>query len=94
MKEFHESLAAVQAAKKVFEEEARAHSGSVPELFEDVRFEPDVFAQILMNHLPNPESRMSGTAKKFWIDVLMHMGPDWLPAFRKVGGFMTKTGEF
>jgi hypothetical protein len=66
--------------------------GELPELFADTRLPAAVFGQILMGHLPT--EGLTVQDKIFWIEVMEHMGPDWVNEFRHVGGFMNKLGEF
>lgn len=88
---FGEALGRVRNATEVFETEGQEFNGDLPELFEDVRFSPEVFAQILMNHIPC-DDRIAD--KVFWLKVAEYMGPDYVSGYRLVGGFMNKVNEF
>lgn len=93
MTEFAVNLQIVRDYMGELDAMAVRHSGDLPELYGDIRLTPDLFAQILMNHLPH-ESRMEGADKTFWLAVAEAIGPDHIHVFKHVGAFMAKVNEF
>lgn len=62
------------------------------ELLADWRVPPEAFAQILMENI---ELDVFGIDQKvFWLEVLNHMGPDWLEALAKAVAFMRSVDKF
>lgn len=92
MHNFAQTLADVRKAAETINNAAQNNEGELPELLAEVKFGPETFAQILMNHLPM--DAMLVDDKVFWLKVVEYMGSDYLAEFRKVGGFMAKTHEF
>lgn len=72
------------------------NEGDLGELLNEVKFTPEVLAQILMEHLPVPDinKRLTPEIKMFWMRVATHMGPDWIEEFKNVGAFMSAVDEF
>ena len=93
MNETPEFAAKLQACREAINTLNEVPDGDLGELF-DARLRPEVFAQILMNHLPFPGVRMEPYEKRFWLAVADWLGPDHIDAFRHVGGFMHKVDEF
>ena len=88
---FATRLQNVRDARKLIESAVYGED-DVDELFGDFQIKrPDVFASILMNNLPIDGMSFD---KRFWLEVALHMGPDWISTWRKVGAFMDRVDVF
>ena len=70
--------------------------GHIGEIGADIgpMISPGALGQLIMEGIGDPEGRMTPEAKKFWIEVGAHMGPDWIGALRRAAAFMDKTESF
>lgn len=90
MSDFSEKLARAQEALKVLQ--SFKGDGDLGELLQEAEIPYDVFAQMLMEHLP--VEGMGFANKEFWFLVSQYLGPDWIASFKKVAAFMAKVDEF
>lgn len=92
MTDFANDLQETRDAIASLEGVATRQAGNLPEIFAEILLSPELFAQVLMQHLPF--EGMSFANKTFWLAVAEYIGPDYISAFRHVGGFMGKINEF
>lgn len=63
--------------------------------FSELKLPPHQLAQLVMEHMPDPDSRkMEQDERVYWMKVADHMGPDWIQALRKVAAYMYKIESF
>ena len=92
--EYAYAHAKVAEAKRLLTEAYAHANGDLSEAYVGFQLDSATFAQILMEHLPQPGMGFNVEQKQFWLQVFDHIGPDWLAEYRKVGGFMAKLAEF
>lgn len=92
MPEFAKDLQTFRDATAHMIDVALAQEAELPELTAGTVFPAELFAQLLMEHLPI--EGMDFVSKQFWLRVAEHIGPDYIAMFKHVGAFMNKVDEF